>query len=51
MKLKIWGEALKSAITRVHNEPIEVISWFICVYLINSKSACEVKGDFDAPLS
>jgi len=29
MKIKIWGEALRNAITNMPTEPVEVISWFI----------------------
>ena len=29
MKLKLWGEALRNAISKMPDEPIEVISWFI----------------------
>jgi len=29
MKIKIWGEALRIAITNMPTEPVEFISWFI----------------------
>jgi len=31
VKLKTWGDALKNAITKMPNEPIDVISWFVNV--------------------
>ena len=30
-KLKLWGDALRNTITRMPNEPIDVITWFICL--------------------
>ena len=30
-KLKLWGDALRNTITRMPNEPVNVISWFICL--------------------
>ena len=30
-KLKLWGDALRNSITNMPSEPIDVISWFICL--------------------
>jgi len=30
-KLKLWGDALRNAISRMPNEPIDTVSWFICL--------------------
>jgi len=30
-KLKLWGDALRNAISRMPNEPIDIVSWFICL--------------------
>jgi len=30
-KLKLWGDALRNTITRMPNEPIDMITWFICL--------------------
>ena len=30
-KLKLWGDALRNTISKMPNEPIEVVSWFICL--------------------
>jgi len=29
VKLKLWGDALRNTISRMPNEPIEIVSWFI----------------------
>ena len=29
VKLKLWGDALRNTISRMSNEPIEIVSWFI----------------------
>jgi len=31
MKIKIWGEALRNAVAEMPNEPVQVVSWFICI--------------------
>ena len=31
VKLKTWGDALRNAISKMPNEPVEVISWFVNV--------------------
>ena len=30
-KLKLWGDALRNTISKMPNEPIDVLSWFICL--------------------
>ena len=30
-KLKLWGDALRNTITKMPTEPVDVISWFICL--------------------
>ena len=30
-KLKLWGDALRNTISKMPNEPVDVISWFICL--------------------
>ena len=29
VRLKLWGDALRNTISRMPNEPIEIVSWFI----------------------
>ena len=42
VKLKLWGDALRNTISRMPNEPIEIVAWFasldnlfnqLCVFL------------------
>jgi len=31
VKIKMWGDALRNTITRMPNESIEIVSWFVSV--------------------
>ena len=33
VKLKLWDDALRNTISRMPNEPIEIVSWFISLDL------------------